>query len=108
MTKQELYDKITGGGVSLAPVDTYTFKQLQTLAAEHATKDTPTPPASVEQPTPAAPVSPTAPASVQEIPTLRFPCSGWCAELNRSYTQGYYKPATRKEYEILRKYAENK
>ena len=95
MTKQQLYDSIVRSGIQLAPIDSYTFKQLAEIAAPyHKAKSAP--PKAAE---PAA-----APAS-DKIPLLFFPVSGWCAELGKSYTQGYYSARSRCEYDILRKYA---
>ena len=45
------------------------------------------------------------PEVIENIPVLVFKCSGWCNELNKSYTQGIYKPVSRLEYELLKKYA---
>jgi len=40
------------------------------------------------------------------IPTLIFPQSGWCNELERSYRKGPYKPRNQKEYDALKPFAE--
>ncbi len=93
MTKQQLYDSIVRSGIQLAPIDAYTFKQLAEIAAPYH-KSKADPPKTAEPP----------PAS-DKIPTLRFDSSGWCPELRTSYTQGFYTPRSRREYDILKKYA---
>ena len=93
MTKQQLYDSIIRSGIQLAPIEAYTFKQLAEIAAPyHKTKAPPPDPPKTE-PDP------------NKIPVLFFPGSGWCAELGISYTQGYYTARSRREYDILKKYA---
>lgn len=39
------------------------------------------------------------------IPLLKFDESGWCTALDRAYSRGLYRPASREEYIALRKYA---
>lgn len=94
MTKQQLYDSIIRSGIQLAPIEAYTFKQLAEIAAPyHKSKAAPPPdPPKTER-------------DPNKIPVLFFPGSGWCAELGISYTQGYYTARSRREYEILQKYA---
>ena len=95
MTKQQLYDSIVRSGIQLAPIDAYTFKQLAEIAAPyHKSKAAPPEPPKVA----AAP-------DPDKVPVLFFPASGWCAELGISYTQGYYTARSRREYDILKKYA---
>ncbi|MBE6370782.1 MAG: hypothetical protein E7055_01745 [Lentisphaerae bacterium] len=95
MTKQQLYESLVKSGVQLAPVDAYTFKQLAEIAAPYH-KSKPAVPDPVSAPADPDPV---------KIPTLRFESSGWCPELCISYTQGFYTPRSRREYDILKKYA---
>ena len=93
MTKQQLYESLVKSGVQLAPIDAYTFKQLAEIAAPYHKSKPAAPPPAPADPDPV------------KIPTLRFESSGWCAELGISYTQGYYTARSRREYEILQKYA---
>jgi len=98
MTKQQLYDSIIRSGIQLAPIDAYTFKQLAEIAAPYHKSKAAAPPD--------PPKTGNVPSRSQEkIPTLFFPASGWCAELGISYTQGYYTARSRREYDILQKYA---
>lgn len=98
MTKKELYDKLTASGMALAPLDSYTYKQLSSMAAPYFHEQSSEANQTVELQN-SVPV-----AGTNRV--LHFKQSGWCSELCRSYTQGYFTCAINAEYEILKKYAE--
>ena len=94
MTKQELYNRLSAAGLKLAPVETYTFKELASLMA----------PYHKQHPEPSTNQEPEETALAEEL-CLYFEYSFWCEELQKSYRQGYYHPADLQEYAILKKYA---
>ena len=102
MNKQNIYDMLKADGAKLKAVNFYSLEQLTATYTERFGKS----PGQPDPPEKSAPSvvqpggSPTA-----KIHTLVFDRSGWCEELNTSYFSGVYRPATTKEYLVLRRFA---
>lgn len=88
MTKQEIYAKLKAAGIEVADYRKATKEQLEAMLSDINGADKQVEAQSKDKP-----------------PMLYFPGSGWCEALKCSYFMGYYKPATWKEYEALKQFA---
>lgn len=95
MEKIEIYDVLKEDGARLKPVNFYTQEQLEELYVERFNANPADNQGDQEQ--------------LEElsgtIHTLFFENGGWCAELQKSFAPGYFRPATMEEYNALKKYS---
>ena len=92
MDKTAIYEALRADGARLKAINFYTEEQLSDLYAERFGNEPEIKRASTEQ-------------KPCEVRTLYFAAGGWCAELERSFAQGYYRPASVDEYQALKKYS---
>lgn len=97
MEKITIYEALKTDGAKLKPSNFYSQEQLKDMYVERFG----------EEPQTKEPESEIQQEQLKEIEirTLFFSNGGWCKELERSFSQGYYRPASVNEYKILKKYA---
>jgi hypothetical protein len=98
MTKKEQYEELRRAGVELKAINRLSSEEVAAIYREFfgdpaATNE---PPAKKPEPEP---------EPARPIPALYFDHSGWCEELQDSYFQGHYQPASWNEYKHLQKHA---
>ena len=103
MNKHEIYEALKADGAKLPRAER--FMSLAELKAIYDERFGVSPDAPAKQEPKTEPEAPK-PVEDRAIHLLRFSESGWCPELNRSYTRGVYRPKTLAEYEALKPYAE--
>ena len=111
INKKELYELLRADGAKLKAMNFYTVEQLCDIyfdrfgviytqnivesKKEEQTADDNTPAENIHADN----------ADNDEIRTLVFDRGGWCDELQKSYAMGIYRPATVKEYVVLKQFA---
>jgi hypothetical protein len=98
MNKRELYEWLKGRGITLPSYKNVTLAELEKMYGDCLQDE--------ECAAPEGEPSADAESGCGGLPpVLHFPGGGWCEELGTSYFMGYYRPASWREYDILRRYA---
>ncbi len=101
MTKQELYAALKDAGADVPDYRHTTREQMEALYAEWQARQAGQAADAVQMPAPVTQAQPEG-----NPPMMFFTHSGWCEELQCSYFMGYYRPASWREYNALKPFAQ--